>query len=280
MDFDYGSSFTSTVWVTSSLITFTLTTASCKEIGKKTGSSGSSGDTANTTLVANTQSGKLKSKTIYLTFDDGPNAGTPKVMDILDAEKMPATMFLIGEHVTDSKEQHATYERITATPALEIANHSYTHGFHNHFNKYYSMPSAVLADFKKCADSLQLTSNIVRTPGRNIWRLNDISLTDLKNSKSAADSLKAAAYKVIGWDLEWRFNNQLKLLHTADQMVAYVDTMFMKEKLRTHDHLVFLMHDKTFVDATDSTQLHNFIRLLKQKNEYNFDILSNYPGVK
>src|SRR5690606_32154455 len=37
---------------------------------------------------------KKKKKTIYLTFDDGPNKGTTKVMQIADAEQLPITMFL------------------------------------------------------------------------------------------------------------------------------------------------------------------------------------------
>lgn len=280
MDYDYGGLKATTTWVTSSIITLSFTTVSCHTPKKPEASLRDTSNKNNSSVVAAKPDSTRKQKTIYLSFDDGPNTGTPTVLDILAQENVPATMFLIGEHVTGTKAQYETYMRMTQTPYLEIANHSYTHGFHNHFNAYYKQPQKVLEDFRKCADSLKLSSNIVRTPGRNIWRLNNISLTDIKACTPAADSLKESGYKVIGWDLEWRFNGKLQLLHSATQMVAFVDTMFMKEKLRTNDNLVFLMHDKTFLDIHDSTELHSFIKILKQENKYNFDVLSNYPGIK
>src|SRR5919201_5285057 len=41
--------------------------------------------------------------TIYLTFDDGPNAAwTPGLLDALRATGAHATFFLIDEHITDA----------------------------------------------------------------------------------------------------------------------------------------------------------------------------------
>jgi chitooligosaccharide deacetylase len=40
--------------------------------------------------------------TVYLTFDDGPNPSTtPDLLDVLLRESVPATFFLIDEHLTD-----------------------------------------------------------------------------------------------------------------------------------------------------------------------------------
>jgi hypothetical protein len=36
-------------------------------------------------------------------------------------------------------------------------------------------------------------------------------VTDLKSSTEAADKLKQAGYKVIGWDLEWKPTNKMAL---------------------------------------------------------------------
>ena len=39
--------------------------------------------------------------TIYLTYDDGPNpTATPQLLDVLEREQVPATFFIIPEHVT------------------------------------------------------------------------------------------------------------------------------------------------------------------------------------
>ena len=40
--------------------------------------------------------------TVYLTFDDGPNPSTtPALLDVLSREDVPATFFLIDEHLTE-----------------------------------------------------------------------------------------------------------------------------------------------------------------------------------
>lgn len=67
-------------------------------------------------------------------------------------------------------------------------------------------------DFKRCADSLEPTNNIIRTLGRNIWRSVNISCTDIKKSTAAADSLQKVGFTAIGWNLEWHFDSELKLM--------------------------------------------------------------------
>ena len=223
---------------------------------------------------------KKKKKTIYLTFDDGPNKGTRKMMHIVEEEQVNVTLFIIGEHVYDSKAQTASFDSVMQSRYFEIANHSYTHAFHNKYAKFYEVPDSALGDFKRCADSLHLTARIIRTPGRNIWRTGNINSTDLKASTAAADSFYAKGYKEVGWDLEWQFDDMLKLKKTSDEMVTEVDSMFARNKTKTPGHLVILAHDQVYADDDDSSELHRFIIKLKAKNEYNFQTVSNYPGIK
>lgn len=62
---------------------------------------------------------------IILTFDDGPNAEfTPKILDILEREKVPATFFLIGEN---AEANIPLVQRINRD-GFEIGNHTFTHG--------------------------------------------------------------------------------------------------------------------------------------------------------
>ncbi|MEO7522845.1 MAG: polysaccharide deacetylase family protein [Ferruginibacter sp.] len=222
---------------------------------------------------------KKKKKTIYLTFDDGPNKGTRHVMQIMKAEQVPVTLFVIGEHVYGSHLQTAMYDSVATCSLFEIANHSYTHAFENRFNSFYKLPDSVVKDFERCADSLHLTSNIIRTPGRNIWRTDSISSTDLKNSIAAADILYSKGFKAMGWDLEWHFNNQQRPEQSADKMLTEIDSAFAGNKMKTVDHLVLLAHDQVYICSDDSASLHNFIIQLKMKDEYNFETVSKYPGV-
>jgi peptidoglycan-N-acetylglucosamine deacetylase len=223
---------------------------------------------------------KKKAKTIYLTFDDGPNKGTKKMMHIVKEEQVAVTLFIVGQHVYGSKDQHTVFDSLVACKYFEIANHSFTHAFNNKFAKFYTVPDSALKDFMRCADSLQLTANIVRTPGRNIWRTANITSTDIKTSKAAADSLYHKGLTEVGWDLEWHYNDSLKLKNSCDEMLLQVDSMFVHNKTKTPNHLVLLAHDQVYEDAVDSAQLHQFIIRLKQKEEYNFEMVSKYPGLK
>lgn len=221
---------------------------------------------------------KKKKKTIFLTFDDGPNKGTQNVLDIVKEEDLKVTFFIIGEHVYGSAAQRATYDSLLHCDHIEIANHSFTHA-HNHFEKFYAVPDSAVKDFMRCADSLHLTARIIRTPGRNIWRTSTVSSTDIRTSASTADSLYKNGFTAVGWDLEWRFNNQLELLNTADEMIKKVDSVFSKGQTKTPDCLVILAHDQVYSDSGDSLELHGLMQKLKMKDEYDFDVISNYPGI-
>ncbi|SEF65237.1 Glycosyltransferase, catalytic subunit of cellulose synthase and poly-beta-1,6-N-acetylglucosamine synthase [Halpernia humi] len=62
---------------------------------------------------------------IILTFDDGPSAEwTPKILDILEREKIPATFFLIGEN---AEANIPLVQRINRD-GFEFGNHTFTHG--------------------------------------------------------------------------------------------------------------------------------------------------------
>ncbi len=230
--------------------------------------------------VANTKPAvKKKKKTIYLTFDDGPCKGSKTVFSILKQEQIPATFFIIGEHVYGSKEQLAIYDSLKENNLIEIANHSYTHAFENKFYKFYSEPDSATKDFKRCADSLYFTSNIIRTPGRNIWRAENIKSTDIKASAATGDSLQSHGFIAVGWDVEWHFNDTQRLVENDSEMVRNIDSSFARNETKTKNHLVLLTHDRTFAKPEDSAKLHRFIAALKVKDEYDFELVSQYPGL-
>ncbi|MEO6391722.1 MAG: glycosyltransferase [Pyrinomonadaceae bacterium] len=61
---------------------------------------------------------------VALTFDDGPDAEwTPKILDLLKAENVPGTFFIIGEN---GQANPQLVKRIVAE-GHDIGNHSYTH---------------------------------------------------------------------------------------------------------------------------------------------------------
>ena len=61
--------------------------------------------------------------TAALTFDDGPSAVTPLILDILRADSITATFFVLGEAVT----RHPEVLRRIASEGHAIGIHAYTH---------------------------------------------------------------------------------------------------------------------------------------------------------
>ncbi len=220
-----------------------------------------------------------KKKKLYITFDDGPNKGTRNVLQVLNEEQVPVSFFVVGEHVYGSREQQATWDSLQHNTWVEICNHSYTHA-HNKFVKFYSNDTAVVADFERTQDSLKLHNRIVRTPGRNMWRTSTVNASDIVKSKAAADSLYSNGFVVMGWDIEWHYNDSMKLKQTSDELVQQVDSMLLHNKTKTPDHIVLLTHDQTFVDSLSTASLRNFIKQMKTKQEYEIEFISRYPGLK
>ncbi len=65
-----------------------------------------------------------RDKTLYLTFDDGPDADyTTTLLDLLQAHQVHATFFLIGRKV----EQRPELVRRMLAEGHRIGNHSYSH---------------------------------------------------------------------------------------------------------------------------------------------------------
>lgn len=224
---------------------------------------------------------KHKKKKLYLTFDDGPNKGTKNVLNVIRDEGIPVTFFIVGEHVFASNTQHAMWDSLKMAEHIEICSHSYTHGWHNDFADFYQSPDSVVKDFQRTQDSLQLDNNIVRTPGRNIWRIDSLKFTDLKKSAAAADSLQQAGFVVMGWDLEWHYDHKTMSVKTnAENLVKQIDSVFERGKTKRSDHLVLLAHDQVYVKSDDSLQLRQFLKLLKQREEYELSVATEYPGAK
>ena len=68
--------------------------------------------------------GKTAPRDIALTFDDGPDPDwTPRLLDILKAEQVPATFFVVGVQV----QQHPELLRRMLLDGHEIGSHSFTH---------------------------------------------------------------------------------------------------------------------------------------------------------
>lgn len=217
-------------------------------------------------------------RVIYLTFDDDPNNGTENLLKVLHKRNVCATAFLVGQHAVGSQKQKENLELLRKDQLIELANHSYTHA-HNKYTGFYKNPTLVVQDFDTAKETLKLQTNIARTPGRNIWRLNNVISTDIKTSSEAANSLKKAGYKIVGWDLEWKPTHKMELKDNHQAMLKKVDSIFYNDLEKTSRHLVFLTHDQYLTDAYSINELDLFIEKLQKSNRFVFRKISQYPKI-
>lgn len=219
-------------------------------------------------------------KKIYLTFDDGPNAGTMNVLNAVIEEQVPVSFFIVAKHTRDSREQKQTWEKLKSTPGIELCNHSYSHAA-NRYSRFYKDPAQVVADFNRSKDSLHFNNLVARMPGRNAWRIGDIQHTDVRESKTAIDSVFKAGFIVMGWDVEWGFDHQT-FIPDADTALIFrrMENLLRDSATKTPGHLVLLAHDQAFRTEEDIILLRAFFASLKKNPDYELVLASYYPGVK
>lgn len=101
----------------------------------------------------------LSAKTIYLTFDDGPSARTPEVLQILADNGVKATFFVKN----GGKYNH--YMQDIVAQGHTIALHTYSHDYAS----IYSSDEAYLSDLQQISDLVYnetgVRTNIMRFPG-------------------------------------------------------------------------------------------------------------------
>lgn len=218
-------------------------------------------------------------RTLYFTFDDGPNPGTPVVMKIIANEKIPATFFQIGNNIRNSPLGRKLEPQLKKLPNVVLCNHSDTHAFYNHYEKFYADSAGAVKEFEKCRDSSHFTNNIVRTPGNNIWRTPRFDQTTFARYKKTANAIAKANFKIVGWDTEWR-HYKLKLKESVDQMEKEITDMYDLHENKAPNQCVLLMHDLIFLDPVDSSKLVELIERFKKNPLYRFDVVTNHPLLK
>lgn len=83
---------------------------------------------------------------LAITFDDGPNPSiTPKLLDLLDRFKAPATFFVIGKHARDCPE----LLKETAARGHVIGNHTDAHP-----NLFWLRPDKIMIELRCCNYSI------------------------------------------------------------------------------------------------------------------------------
>ncbi len=116
-------------------------------------------------------------KVAYLTFDDGPSETvTPLILDILKAENVHATFFVVGKAVDESKVTKDLIKR-EVEEGNAIGNHTYSHNYNYLYpNKTVNVDN-FMADVDKTNQSLKnvlgegFSTRAIRFPGGHMtWK--------------------------------------------------------------------------------------------------------------
>jgi len=222
-----------------------------------------------------------KTKTLYLTFDDGPINGTKNVLRIVSEENVKATMFYIGREVVHSP---ALFRQALSLPNVLVANHTYTHA-NNHYRRFYNGSIAsVVADIDK-AQSVIGGAKYLRLCGRNVWRLpavkkNDwgISVAQRGREIGKYDALHRRGYFIYGWDAEWPFSYKTQRpLLSGKEMARRVNLVYRSHRTVKPGSVIVLAHDFMFRTAYNARQLRIFIRTMKAQG-WTFRTIDAYVG--
>ena len=148
---------------------------------------------------------------IALTFDDGPNYNTSKILDILDKYNVKATFFVLGCNVKGNE----TVLKRMYKMGMEIGNHTYSHKLLSRLSK------------DKIEEEIEKTDELIfEVVGKYPTLLRPSYGTINKKIKSVAER------PLIIWDidtLDWKYHNSTRISNNILKKVKDGDIVLMHD---------------------------------------------------
>lgn len=193
-------------------------------------------------------------KTVYLTFDDGPNDDVEiAILDILKQEQVKATFFLLGNKLHEYPD---VVKRIY-NENHAIGNHSYTHVY----KKLYDSPDSYIDELQQADDAfieiLGVRPLITRAPGGTAGNFNDDYWAELER----------LGYLEVGWNISSGDASDGTAEDLVNNIIHQIDTTPI-----LHDHAIILMHSASGHDETVKA-LPQVIKLLKERG-FTFGVIT------
>jgi peptidoglycan/xylan/chitin deacetylase (PgdA/CDA1 family) len=163
-------------------------------------------------------------KTIYLTFDDGPNPySTRQLLELLEEEKVPATFFLIGSHI----DRHPDIARLPLLKNHTVGSHSYSHMYLPLLGSK-SIENEVVRTNVAIEQAVGVKPKVFRPPYGVI-------------NKRAADCLIEHQMKLVYWGAvpeDWRVIGSERIAQRVAQRLAHGKMIVLHEGQRIADQTV------------------------------------------
>ncbi len=178
----------------------------------------------------------ITSRQVALTFDDGPDQNTLKIIEILDRYKAKGTFFCIGKQV----DQHPEILKLLHKKGYVIGNHTYTH---SQFIDIYSTEKFIL--------EIEDTDNTIR---KYIGKTPQLFRPPYGiTNPNIARAVKKTGHRVIGWNKR-SFDTTIP----SEKLILAKIT----KNLKSGD--ILLLHDTKMITNAVLEQLLLFL----QKNNY------------
>ena len=193
-------------------------------------------------------------KIVYLTFDDGPDdKNTPQVLDILRAENVPATFYVVGAMVE-------TYPEVLKRIFNEghaIGNHSYNH----RYNELYASTWDFIEQFQRTDEIIMqqigVRPLIIRAPGGTTGAFN----------ADYWDMVKSSGYVEHDWNVSSgdATPKGATAVQEIENITSQIDTYNFKSA-------IVLMHSTSAKDETVKA-LPDIIHFFKDRG-YTFGVIT------
>lgn len=179
------------------------------------------------------QISKFENKSVYITFDDGPNSNTPKILDLLNKYDMKATFFLLENKIN-------LYPEIVT----RILNEGHSVGLHGQSHEksvFYANDTSVLNEINSTRNTLLdkfgYNTKLVRVPYGSKPHLTNTQYSSLINS----------GYKIWDWNIDSTDTYQ-----DANASSIVDNTL---SKLNKNGNSIILFHEKQITVSSLSTIL-------------------------
>lgn len=199
----------------------------------------------------------------FLTFDDGPNDNTPKILETLRQNDVRATFFIIGSQVNSSSRESTL--RMIANEGHAVGIHCYNHVYAD----VYASEEAYFEDLYKTRDLIErvtgLAPNIVRFPGGSSTAKTYFDKVDPDLFIKVVKRLFDEGYEIEDWTVDTEDSSSKA---TVSKMTDAVQKNIAARTKSSNQYktIVVLMHNKQVsLDA-----LQKIIDLCK-KNDFEFD---------
>lgn len=178
---------------------------------------------------------EINSKTVYLTFDDGPSAFTSSILETLDSYGMKGTFFMLEPNMRKYPDKLTQIVDEGHVPAL--------HGVTHDASKIYRSEKTVVDEMNTAQQTLiELTGSVthlIRTPYGSAPYM----------KPSYKEAVKAAGYQLWDWTVDsedWKYRNGEYVSKVINQMenYAYPDrpiVILLHDKKTTAEHLPELL---------------------------------------